>query len=198
MALFSMCYERIIIWSKHRHAVYYLSVVAFCEALFFPIPPDVMLVSMGLAKPHRAWFYAALTLGCSILGGMLGYLIGNFCFDLVYPYIQSWGYEHAYQVVHDWFSQWGAWTIILASFTPIPFKVLSISAGAVSMPFHLFVLAAVIGRGTRFFLVSGLMFLYGEKVSLGLSKYIDKIGWSAIGIPLVAYLIYELVGFFQV
>lgn len=193
MAIFSKLYEKILRWSRHQHAVYYLAVVAFTEALIFPIPPDVMLVSMGLVKPERAWFYAGVTAICSIVGGMLGYMIGAFCFDLVYPYLQSWGYENAYMTVHDWFKVWGSWTIILASFMPIPFKVLSISAGAVKMPFHAFVLAAIVGRGTRFFLVSGFMFLYGEKVSLILQKYIDKIGLAVVGIPVAAYIGYELV-----
>jgi membrane protein YqaA with SNARE-associated domain len=192
MAIFSKLYSKILVWSNHQHAVYYLALVAFSEALIFPIPPDVMLVSMGLVKPERAWFYAGVTGFFSIMGGMLGYLIGAFCFDLVFPYIQSWGYESTYNTVHDWFATWGAWTIIGASFMPIPFKILSISAGAVKMPFYSFVLAAILGRGTRFLLVSGAMFLYGEKVSVILHRYIDKIGLAILGIPAVGYLIYAL------
>lgn len=192
MAIFSKLYSKILIWSEHQHAVYYLALVAFSEALIFPIPPDVMLVSMGLVKPERAWFYAGVTGFFSILGGMLGYLIGMFCFDLVHPYIQSFGYEGTYITVHDWFKAWGAWAIIGASFMPIPFKILSISAGAVKMPFYSFVLAAFVGRWTRFFLVSGAMFLYGEKVSIILHKYIDKIGLAMIVIPFIVYIGYEL------
>lgn len=193
MAIFSKLYDKILTWSEHQYAVYYLALVAFSEALIFPIPPDVMLVSMGLVRPQRAWFYAGVTAFFSITGGMLGYLIGAFCFDLVHPYIQSWGYESTYVTVHDWFGHWGAWTIILASFMPIPFKVLSISAGAVDMPFHSFILAAIVGRGTRFCLVSGFMFLYGERVSLILRQYIDKIGMAVVGVPVVVYIGYELV-----
>lgn len=192
MAIFSKLYNKILVWSNHQHAVYYLALVAFSEALIFPIPPDVMLVSMGLVKPQRAWFYAGVTMLCSIIGGMLGYLIGVFCFDLVHPYIQSMGYEPTYITVHDWFKVWGAWAIIGASFMPIPFKILAISAGAVKMPFYSFVLAAIVGRGTRFFLVSGSMFLYGEKVAVVLNKYIDKIGLALLVIPLMVYVIYEL------
>ncbi len=192
MALFSKLYTKILVWSKHQHAVYYLALVAFSEALIFPIPPDVMLVSMGLVRPERAWFYAGVTAVCSITGGMLGYLIGLLCFDLVHPYIQSFGYESAYLTVHDWFNIWGAWTIIMASFMPIPFKILSITSGAVNMPFYSFVLAAIVGRGTRFCLVSGSMFLYGEKVSAILQQYIDKIGLAIVGIPVIAYIVYEL------
>lgn len=195
MQIFSTLYEKILVWSRHQKAVYYLAIIAFSEALIFPIPPDIMLVSMGLAKPERVWFYACVTLAFSILGGMFGYLIGHFCFDLVHPYLQSWGYENAYLTVHDWFKTWGSWTIILASFTPIPFKILSISAGAVNMPFYSFIFAAIIGRGTRFFVVSGFMFLYGEKVALMLRQYIDKIGVAVVSIPIVVYMGYELLNF---
>lgn len=192
MAIFSKLYSKILVWSEHQHAVYYLALVAFSEALIFPIPPDVMLVSMGLVKPERAWFYAGVTGMFSILGGILGYIIGAFCFDLVHPYILSLGYESTYLTVHDWFETWGAWAIVAASFMPIPFKILSISSGAVAMPFYSFILAAVVGRGTRFFLVSGAMFLYGERVSIILHKYIDKIGLAILGIPVIMYIGYEL------
>lgn len=194
MGFFSTCYEKILVWSKHQYAVYYLALVAFSEALIFPIPPDVMLISMGLVKPERIWFYASITAVCSIVGGMLGYCIGAFCFDLVYPYILSWGYEQTYLTVHHWFDIWGCWTIILASFMPIPFKILSISAGAVNMPFHLFVLAAVVGRFTRFFLVSGCMFIYGERMEAILRQYIDKIGLVVLGVPVIVYVGYVLFG----
>lgn len=195
MRIFSTLYEKILLWSKHRHAAYYLALVAFSEALIFPIPPDVMLVSMGLAKPHRVWFYATVTLIASIFGGMVGYSIGSFFFDLVHPYIQQWGYEQTYLTVKNWFEVWGCGAIILASFTPIPFKILSISAGAVNMPFCSFVLAAFLGRGTRFFLVSGFMFFYGEKVALILRQYIDKIGAACIVIPVLIYIGYQLLNF---
>jgi membrane protein DedA with SNARE-associated domain len=94
--------------------------------------------------------------------------------------------------VHDWFKLWGPWAIIGASFMPIPFKILAITAGAVKMPFYSFILAAFLGRGARFFLVSGSMFLYGEKVAVVLNRYIDKIGMAILIIPFVAYLIYAL------
>ena len=194
MKIFSKCYEKITRWSHHRHAEYYLALVAFTEALFFPIPPDVMLVSMGLAKPKKAWRYAIITGIFSLLGGLLGYAIGWFFFDWVHPYIQQWGYESTYLTVKNWFHTWGCLAIIGASFTPIPFKVLSISAGALQMPLWGFVLAAILGRGTRFFLVSGLMFTYGEKVAVFLEKYIDKIGYWMIGIPLVLYIVYLIAG----
>ncbi len=194
MKIFSTLYDKVLVWSKHKHAVHYLAFISFIEAIFFPIPPDVMLVSMGLVKPERAWFYAGITAFFSIIGGICGYFIGVFCIDIVYPYIQSWGYEDTYMMVHDWFNSWGGWAIICTSFMPIPFKIISISAGAAEMPLHSFVLAAAFGRSIRFFLVSGFMFIYGEKMSLILRKYIDKIGLAAVGVPAVIYIGYKLVG----
>jgi len=183
-----------MVWSTHRHAVYYLAGVSFFEALIFPIPPDFMLVSMGLVKPEKAWRYAFIVGIFSLIGGMFGYFIGHVGFHWVHPYIISWGYESTYQMVHQWFAQWGCLAIIVASFTPIPFKILSITAGAVNMSFYQFMLAALVGRWTRFFIVSSLMFLYGEKVSIFLQKYIDKIGALVIAIPLLLYIGYELAG----
>lgn len=193
MTIFSTLYEKVLTYSKHRHAIYFLAFFAFIEAIFFPIPPDVMLISMGLVKPERAWFYAGITAGFSILGGIFGYFIGVFCIDLVYPYILSWGYGHIYAMVHNWFDSWGGWAIIASSIVPIPFKIVSISAGAANMPFPYFFLAAIVGRSIRFFLVSGLMFLYGKKITVILRQYIDKIGFAVIGIPAILYIGYELI-----
>lgn len=193
MKIFSQLYDKMLSWSRHKYAVYYLALVAFTEALIFPIPPDVMLISMGLVKPERIWFYAGLVMVCSITGGILGYFIGHFCLDLVYPYIQSWGYENVYFTVHNWFKNWGPWAIIAASFMPIPFKILAISAGGVSMPFYAFVFAACVGRGSRFFIVSGLLFKYGERVSIVLRQYADRLGYATFGGGILAYLIYTFI-----
>jgi membrane protein YqaA with SNARE-associated domain len=193
MAIFSNLYDKVLSWAKHRHAIYYLAFIAFIEAIFFPIPPDVMLVSMGLAKPERTWVYAGVTAFFSVVGGIVGYFIGVLCIDIVYPYILSWGYESTYHIVQNWFHVWGSWTIICTSFMPIPFKIITISAGAVSMPFSSFMLAAIVGRSLRFFLVSGFMFLYGEKLSLILRRYIDRIGLAVITVPVVVYIGYELI-----
>jgi len=192
--VFSRLYDKILYWSRHQHAVYYLAAVAFAEALVFPIPPDIMLVSMGLVKPQKAWIYALVTAVSSIAGGILGYLIGILCFDFIFPYLKLWGYEQTYLLVQGWFHVWGGWTIILASFMPIPFKILAISAGAMQMSFFSFIAAAIIGRGLRFFLVASLMFRLGERLEIVLRKYIDRIGWMVVGVPVICYIGYELAG----
>ena len=189
MRLFSRLYDRVMSWSKHRHAPAYLAGLSFAESSFFPIPPDVMLAPMALARPKRAWFLAGLTTVTSVLGGIAGYLIGMFAFELVEPILHNYGYWDRFLKVQDWFNEWGFWAIFIAGFSPIPYKLFTISAGVISMSFLPFVLASAIGRGARFFLVSGLMVWGGESMEKMLRDYIDRIGWLVIFVVIVLYLV---------
>ena len=189
MKLFSALYERVMRWSAHRHAPRYLAGLSFAESSFFPIPPDVMLAPMVLAKPERAWFYAGLTTLMSVLGGALGYLIGAYAFELVEPLIRSAGYWERYQQVHHWFGEWGFWAVFIAGFSPIPYKLFTIGAGAIGMAFPPFLLASIIGRGGRFFLVAGLMRWGGARAEQALRPYIDRIGWILVALLIAAYFI---------
>lgn len=180
MRWFSAIYDRVITWSRHRHAPRYLAVLSFSESSFFPIPPDVMLAPMVLANPHRAWYLAFLTTVTSVLGGMLGYLIGMFSFELVEPLLREAGYYPKYLLAKEWFDEWGFWAVFLAGFSPIPYKVFTITAGVISMAFLPFVVASTIGRGARFFLVAALLWWGGESMEGTLRKYIDIIGWVTV------------------
>ncbi len=188
MKLFSRLYEWTMRWSEHRHAPRILAGLSFAESSFFPIPPDVMLAPMSLARPERAWHYAMLTTLASVVGGMLGYLIGMFAFEWVEPLIQQAGYAEAYAEAGQWFDRWGIWVIFLAGFSPIPYKVFTISAGVVGMAFLPFVLASAVGRGARFFLVSGLMVWGGERMQRILRDYIDRVGWVLVVVAILAYV----------
>jgi membrane protein YqaA with SNARE-associated domain len=189
MKLFSTMYDKVLRWSRHRHAPRFLGALSFAESSFFPIPPDVMLAPMALAKPEKAWYYAMLTTLTSILGGMLGYLIGVFAFELVEPLIREAGYWTAYQRAGVWFDTWGFWAVFLAGFSPIPYKVFTISAGVIGMSFLPFVLASAIGRGARFYLVAGLMRWGGPQMEQTLRQYIDRIGWVLILAVIAAYFV---------
>jgi len=167
-------------WSRHPHAPRYLAGLSFAESSFFPIPPDVMLAPMSLAMPKKAWYYAGLTTFASVLGGLLGYLIGLFAFDLIEPYLHEWGYWEAYLTAQGWFERWGFWAIFIAGFSPIPYKVFTITAGVISMALLPFMLASAIGRGARFFLVAGLMSWGGERMEQALHRYVDRIGWVLV------------------
>ena len=157
MRLFSPLYNVVMQWARHRHAPRYLAGLSFAESSFFPIPPDVMLAPMALANPSKAWSYALLTTAASVLGGLLGYLIGVFAFDMIEPWLRSAGYWQQYVETRQWFVDWGFWAIFLAGFSPIPYKVFTITAGVLSMALVPFVLASLVGRGARFFLVSALI-----------------------------------------
>lgn len=151
MRLFSSLYERVMLWSRHRHAPRYLVGLSFAESSFFPIPPDVMLAPMALAAPSRAWHFAFITTVASVLGGLFGYSIGVFAFELVEPVLKDAGYYASYLRAREWFSEWGFWAIFLAGFSPIPYKIFTITAGVISMALVPFFLASLIGRGARFF-----------------------------------------------
>lgn len=183
--MFARLYAWMLRMCRHRHAPWYLGGVSFAESSFFPIPPDVMLAPMSLAEPHHAWRFAAITTATSVAGGVLGYLIGVFTLESVMPLIVEYGYEPAYRRAIDWFQAWGFWAVFLAGFTPIPYKVFTISAGAVAMPFLPFVLGSAVGRGMRFFLVAGLVKWAGPRIEPKLLPYIDRIGWATLALVAV-------------
>lgn len=189
MRLFSSLYERVMRWAVHRHASWYLGALSFAESSFFPIPPDVMLAPMSLARPRRAWSLALLTTVTSVAGGLFGYLIGHYAIEAVLPLIERAGYLHRYETVIDWFGQWGFWIVFIAGFTPIPYKLFTIAAGATSMALLPFALASLVGRGGRFFLVAGLMMWGGEPMERMLRNYVDRIGWLVILLGVVLYAI---------
>ena len=192
MRIFSYLYKRVIRWSKHRHAPYYLAGVCFAESSFFPIPPDVMLISMGLAKPEKAWRYASLATTSSVLGGILGYILGVFFLHFIHAYLITLGYEHAYLQVQQWFKDWGVWIIFLAGFTPVPYKVFTISAGALRMAFIPFILASIVGRGARFFLVAATLYWGGHHMQRFFYRYADIVGWGTLLLAMLIYLVYRL------
>ena len=192
MRLFSSLYHRVMQWARHRHAPWLLGAMSFAESSFFPIPPDVMLAPMALARPERAWSLAALTTITSVAGGVFGYVIGHFAFELVAPLIQRAGYWPVYLQAQQWFAAWGFWAIFIAAFTPIPYKMFTIAGGVIAMALVPFVLGSLIGRGARFFLVAGLMVWGGPRMEGLLRKYVDAIGWSVVALAVAAYLIVSL------
>jgi membrane protein YqaA with SNARE-associated domain len=188
MRLFSKLYDRALRWAAHPYAPSYLAALSFAESSFFPIPPDVMLAPMSLAKPQRAWYYATLTTAASVLGGVLGYGIGLLAFDAIQPMLQTLGYWDEYELAKQWFAQWGFWVVLIAGFSPIPYKVFTITAGAVTLSFPLFVIASFIGRGARFFLVAGIIAWGGERMERALRSHVEMAGWLALIALVGAYL----------
>jgi membrane protein YqaA with SNARE-associated domain len=158
-------YQWILRLSAHRRAGLWLSIVSFAESSVFPVPPDAMLVPMCLARPERAWRYAAICTIASVFGGMLGYAIGYFLFEAVaQPILAAYGHAEALQSFRAWFAQWGAAVILIKGLTPIPFKIVTIGAGAAAFDPWLFILTAAITRGARFFLLAALLRRYGAPI----------------------------------
>jgi len=191
MRLFSPLYERAMRWARHRHAPWYLGGLSFAESSFFPIPPDVMLAPMSLANPSRAWWFALITTLTSVAGGLFGYLIGYFAFDTIEPWLRTTHYWDSYQQAVRWFGEWGFWAIFIAGFSPIPYKVFTIAAGALSMALLPFTLASLIGRGGRFFLVAGLMKWGGARMEAAMHRYVDRIGWAMVALAAIVLLFYK-------
>lgn len=190
MRLFSGLYARVMIWARHKYATYWLALVSFTESSCFLVPPDVMLAPMTLARPERAWFLAMLTTVTSVLGGLLGYFIGLFAFNMAEPLLISLGYMDAYIHAAEWFDKWGIWAIFLAGFTPIPFKIFTIAAGAANMALIPFLLGSFVGRGLRFFLVAGLMRWGGPELESKLHLWVDRLGWFTVLGLVIGYFIF--------
>lgn len=183
-------YDRVLVWSAHPRAPAILSLLSFAESSFFPIPPDVMLAPMCLAKPRKCWWFAGLCTVSSVLGGLLGYLIGRWAFFAIEAWLLASSYAGVFQHAVDAFSTWGVVYVLLAGFTPVPYKIFTISAGVVGMPVLPFVLGSVVGRGGRFFLVAGIIRLFGDQASARLRLWVDLAGWTVLALTALGALIW--------
>ncbi|MEM7304834.1 MAG: YqaA family protein [Pseudomonadota bacterium] len=188
MKLFATMYDKCMTAAEHKNAPTVLSALSFAESSFFPIPPDVMLAPMAMRVPHRAFWFAFLTTVFSVLGGIAGYAIGFFAFDYISSWLQTTHYWESYLHARDWFEEWGVWVIFVAGFSPIPYKLFTITAGVMMQPLLPFIIASFIGRGSRFFLVAGLLKYVGAKIEPMLMKYIEWLGWLTVGLLAVVII----------
>lgn len=182
MRLFRPLYDRVLRWSAHRLAPRYLAGVSFAESSFFPIPPDVMLLPMSVARPQRAGWFALVTTVASVAGALLGYVIGFFAIEALLPWVEAAGLLADYEEAVAWFGAWGLWVMLLAGFTPLPFKLFTIAAGALSLPLLPFLLGSFIGRGARFGLVAMIAGMLGPKVEPWVRKWIEWLGWGVLAV----------------
>ncbi|MDA7947981.1 MAG: DedA family protein [Hyphomicrobiaceae bacterium] len=158
-------YDYVIDLAAHPKAPWVLSGVSFAESSVFPIPPDAMLIPMILAERAKAWFFAAVCTVSSVLGGMAGYAIGFFLFELVgKPILAFYGYEQAFADFAGRYNEYGAWIVFLAGVTPFPYKVITIASGATALNFWVFMVASVVARGLRFFIVAALLYWFGPPI----------------------------------
>lgn len=148
-----------------RHAMAALALVAFAESSFFPLPPDLLLIPMILARPRRAFLLAALCTAASVAGGFLGYAIGYFLFDAIgRPVLEFYHAMGRYEALKAAFAEWGVWIIVIKGLTPIPYKLVTIASGVVHFDLLAFALASLVSRGLRFFLLAALLWRFGEPI----------------------------------
>jgi membrane protein YqaA with SNARE-associated domain len=174
-------YDKVVGFSKSKHAGWSLGVLSFAESSFFPIPPDVLLIPLSLGDRKKGlYFFAPLTTITSVLGGMAGYALGMLIAMPVKDLLLQLHIVSAEQWVNvfAYYQNYGVWAVAIAGFTPIPFKVFTIASGIFGLSFVPFVLMSFLSRGARFFLISTLIYFYGEKISLFIEKYFN---WLSLG-----------------
>ena len=170
--MFKSLYDRLIALAESPSAPYALAAVAFAESSVFPIPPDVLLAPMALARPQRAWAYALICTVASVLGGILGYAIGALLFDTLGQWlIHLYGYGDRVAALKETYAKWGALVILVKGLTPIPFKLVTIVSGLLGYNFPLFVALSIVTRGARFFLVAGALNLFGDTLRVALERH---------------------------
>lgn len=191
--MFEQLYIRVMRLAAQHQAPKYLAILSFLESFILPFPPpDVMLAPMSVARPERAMRYAAVTLIASVVGGLTGYLIGAFLFDQIQPYLIAWGYQQKFETVMNWFEIWGFWAVLVAGFSPVPYKLFTLSAGVLSLAIIPFIAASVIGRGLRFFLLAWFLAKFGPSIEKKLIQYIERIGWAVVIILALLIVYYYL------
>lgn len=182
MKVFQPLFERAMVWSRHPRAPWLLTLLSFFEAIFFPVAPELMLVPMCVAQPKRGFVYAGLSLLGSMLGMFVGYAIGYYAIDLAMPLIAKMGYASQFDSIKQEAAAHGFWLLLIAGFTPVPFKIFTLASGAVGMPLMPFFFGGAIGRGKRVFLVAGAIRLGGVKAEAALRRHIEPVGWIAMAL----------------
>jgi membrane protein YqaA with SNARE-associated domain len=157
--------------ASHRHALWWLAAISFMESSFFPIPPDIMLIPMILARPNRAFLIAGVCTLSSVIGGFFGYAIGFWLLEGIgRPVLDFYGQTKNLVAFQQMFLEYGWWIIIIKGATPIPYKLITIASGAAHFPLWAFAIASVISRGMRFFLVAALLWKFGEPIRVFVEK----------------------------
>jgi membrane protein YqaA with SNARE-associated domain len=179
-AMLRRIYDWCIDAAHKPYALWILAVVAFAESSFFPVPPDVMLIPMSLARPQRAWLYALVCTASSVVGGILGYTIGALLYDSIGHWlIQFYGLGGKVEAFRAGYAEYGAWIILLKGLTPIPYKLVTITSGFANYNIWMFIGLSVIARGGRFFMVAILLNRYGEWIRVRIEKRLGL--WVALG-----------------
>ncbi len=180
MKLIRTLYDWTLRQAEKTYARWILFGVAFAESSFFPLPPDVLLLPMCIARRDKALRLAAICTAGSVLGGLLGYSIGALLYDTIGIWIvETYHLQEAFKRFHDGFNEWGVWIILAKGLTPIPYKLVTIASGVAHFPLLPFVLASILTRGLRFFVVALLVMKFGAPIQTFIEKYLT---WVALGV----------------
>ncbi len=192
--MFRKLYDGVIRLAGSRHAPWVLALVSFAESSFFPVPPDVMLAPMVLARRDRAFHYAAICTLASVLGGCLGYAIGYFLEPVGLAILRLMGHADGQKAFQAWFAQWGLWVILIKGLTPIPYKLVTIASGLAHFSFVTFVWASVVTRGARFFLTATLLKYFGPHLVAEFERRMGLYLMAAASLLLVVFLVLRGLG----
>jgi membrane protein YqaA with SNARE-associated domain len=185
-------YDWTIALAGKKYAEQALFWVAFAESSFFPLPPDLVLVPMTLAARHKAWRYAAICTIASVLGGIVGWGIGYFLFEAVgRPILHFYGGLDQYEDLKRLFDEWGFWIILVKGMTPIPYKLLTITAGALQFNLLVFIIASIISRSMRFFLVAGLLWRYGTPMQTFIEKRLELVTFGFLAVTVTGFVVFK-------
>ena len=188
--MFDRLYQWILSLSQSKHAPLALAAVAFAESSFFPIPPDVILAPMSLARPQLAWRYAAICTVASVLGGIVGYGIGALLYDTLGQWlIHLYGYGDRMAALKETYARWGALVILIKGLTPIPYKLVTIVSGLLGYNFWLFVVLSVITRGGRFFILAAALNRYGDPLRAAMERHFALFIGLLVAIIIVGFWI---------
>ncbi|HEX8233487.1 MAG TPA: YqaA family protein [Caulobacteraceae bacterium] len=177
-----------------RRAPWWLAVVSFAESSVFPIPPDVMLAPMVLARPERAWRYAAICTLASVLGGIAGYAIGYFAGDIGRQLLALLGHREGLEAFREWYDRWGLWVILIKGATPIPYKLVTITSGLAAFSFPVFMAASVATRSARFFLVAFVIKRFGPALLPVIERRLYTAAAIALALLVGGFLLVKLLG----
>ena len=193
--LFTRSYDAIMLWAKSKRAVSMLSTVSFVESFIFPIPPDLLLIPLSISNPKKAYYFALLTTIFSVLGGVVGYLIGIYFADLFLSTL-GWVFdEKSVEITTEWMTEWGVMVVLISGFSPIPYKIFTVASGVTGLAFIPFLIASLVGRGMRFFLIGFIISKGGDNLEKKLRKYSEVIGWTGLSI-FSAYVFFTWSGYF--
>ena len=189
-AMLRRMYDWCIDAAHKPYALWILGIVSFAESSFFPIPPDVMLIPMALARPQKAWLYAGICTITSVAGGVVGYLIGHLLYDSVGQWvIQFYGYGDKVEAFRAGYAEYGAWIILLKGLTPIPYKLVTITSGFANYNIWMFIGLSIIARGARFYVVAILMNRYGVWIRETIEKRLGLWVGLAVGLVVLGFIV---------